>query len=167
MNPNSKSVSKVDITDNHILYTVGKVPQPSGPTQSPTNFGLGKEFMFQMNFIATNDPMAKSKAKKGPVLKDPELNLLQIEGSCGTNQFNWTLEHSRRNTVLVTGKAEKALTGQFPQRVVVGQHAQGFPKSTLDARLYLNVKSPFSALISGIQGSGKSHSVWLYLKGAY
>ncbi|KAI7961296.1 hypothetical protein MJO28_001785 [Puccinia striiformis f. sp. tritici] len=158
MNPNSKSVSKVDITDNHILYTVGKVPQPSGPTQSPTNFGLGKEFMFQMNFIATNDPMAKSKAKKGPVLKDPELNLLQIEGSCGTNQFNWTLEHSRRNTVLVTGKAEKALTGQFPQRVVVGQHAQGFPKSTLDARLYLNVKSPFSALISGIQGSGKSHS---------
>ncbi|KAI7933717.1 hypothetical protein MJO28_017509 [Puccinia striiformis f. sp. tritici] len=143
MNPNSKLVSKVDITNNRILYTVGKVPQPSGPTQSPTNFGLGKKFMFQINSLATNDPTAKSN---------------KIEGSCGTNQFNLALEHSSRNVVLITGKAEKALAGQFPQRAVIGsifgQHAPGFSKTTLDPRLYLNVNTPFSALICGIQGSG-------------
>ncbi|KAH9469508.1 hypothetical protein Pst134EA_006800 [Puccinia striiformis f. sp. tritici] len=154
MNPNSKLVSKVDITNNRILYTVGKVPQPSGPTQSPTNFGLGKKFMFQINSLATNDPTAKSN---------------KIEGSCGTNQFNLALEHSSRNVVLITGKAEKALAGQFPQRAVIGsifgQHAPGFSKTTLDPRLYLNVNTPFSALICGIQGSGKSHSASVILEG--
>ncbi|KAI7965973.1 hypothetical protein MJO29_001721 [Puccinia striiformis f. sp. tritici] len=129
MNPNSKLVSKVDITNDCILYTLGKVYQTSGPTQSPTNFGLGKGFTFQINSIATNDPMAK----------------------------------------LIISKAEKALAGQFPQRAVVisivGQHAQGFPKTTLDPRLYLNVNTPFSALICGVQGSGKSHSASVILEG--
>ncbi|KNF05533.1 hypothetical protein PSTG_01344 [Puccinia striiformis f. sp. tritici PST-78] len=148
MNPNSKSVSKVYIANNCILYTVGKVSQPSGPTQSPTNFGLGKEFMFKINSTATNDSMADSKAKKGPTPKDPELDLLQIEGSCRTNQFNSTLEHSSRNTQ-------------------VGQHAQGLPKTTLDPRLYLNVKTPFSALIHSVQGSIKSHSALVILEGSH
>ncbi|KAI7937246.1 hypothetical protein MJO28_016145 [Puccinia striiformis f. sp. tritici] len=129
MNPNSKSVSKVYIANNCILYTVGKVSQPSGPTQSPTNFGLGKEFMFKINSTATNDSMADSKAKKGPTPKDPELDLLQIEGSCRTNQFNSTLEHSSRNTVLVTRKAEKALAGQFPQCAVVGSRLASMLKA--------------------------------------
>ncbi|POW04225.1 hypothetical protein PSTT_10523, partial [Puccinia striiformis] len=74
-----------------------------------------------------------------------------------------------RNAVLITGKAEKALAGQFPQRAVVGsifgQHAPGFPKTTLDPRLFLNVNTPFSALICGIQGSGKSHSAFVILEG--
>ncbi|KAI7961045.1 hypothetical protein MJO28_001534 [Puccinia striiformis f. sp. tritici] len=146
MNPNSKSLSKVDIANNCILYTVGTVPQPSGPTQSPTSFGLVKEFTFQINSIATNDPVAKSKAKKGPAPKDPD-----------------------RNAVLVTGKAEKALACRFPQYAVVGsivgRHAQGFPKTTLDPRLYLNVNTPISALICGIQRSGKSHSASVMLEG--
>ncbi|KNF06629.1 hypothetical protein PSTT_11666 [Puccinia striiformis] len=48
---------------------------------------------------------------------------------------------------------------------IVGRHAQGFPKTTLDPRLYLNVNTPISALICGIQRSGKSHSASVMLEG--
>ncbi|POW09004.1 hypothetical protein PSTT_07093 [Puccinia striiformis] len=42
---------------------------------------------------------------------------------------------------------------------------KAFQKTTLDTRLHLNVNSPFSALICGVQGSGKSHSALVMLEG--
>jgi hypothetical protein len=68
----------------------------------------------------------------------------------------------------VTGEAEQLSPGKFPQRAVIGsivsQHAHGFPKTTSNPKLYLNVNTPFSALICGVQGSGKSHSASVILE---
>ncbi|KAA1119465.1 hypothetical protein PGT21_026435 [Puccinia graminis f. sp. tritici] len=106
---------------------------------------------------------------KPPVLNDPEVDLLQVQRSDGTSNLDSTLEHSTRNAVLVTGEAEKSSPGQFPQRAVVGsivgQYAHGFPRIPPNPKLYLNVNTPFSTLICGVQGSGKSHSASVILEG--
>ncbi|KAA1084038.1 hypothetical protein PGT21_015066 [Puccinia graminis f. sp. tritici] len=106
---------------------------------------------------------------KPPVLNDPEVDLLQVQRSDGTSNLDSTPEHSTRNAVLVTGEAEKSSAGQFPQRAVVGsivgQYAHGFPRITPNPKLYLNVNTPFSTLICGVQGSGKSHSASVILEG--
>jgi len=115
------------------------------------------------------DSVSSSPEQETPT-KDPELDLLQPPSQGEADGLGkGTLEHSDRNAVLVTGDAEKLSPGQFPQRAVLGtilsQHAQGLPKTTEDPKLYLNVNSPFSALICGVQGSGKSHSASVILEG--
>ncbi|KNZ58270.1 uncharacterized protein VP01_1961g3 [Puccinia sorghi] len=135
------------------------------PTKEPytSTCELANNFTLQIDAVPG---IAKQKMPK----KDPELDLLQLPSQGGAVGLGYgTLEHSDRNAVLVTGDAEKLSPGKFPQRAVLGtilsQHARGFPKTIENPKLYLNVNSPFSALICGVQGSGKSHTASVILEG--
>jgi len=148
---------------------------PTGlPLAPPSSCcGFGKEIKLQLDVVeasAKQKKQKKQKQKQQNPTKDPELDLLHLfsiggEGGCDNNAF----DHSARNAVLVTGDAEKLSPGNFPQRAVLGtilsQHARSLPKTTEDPKLYLNVNIPFSALICGVQGSGKSHSASVILEG--
>ncbi|KAA1098105.1 hypothetical protein PGT21_028460 [Puccinia graminis f. sp. tritici] len=154
--------------DDQVTYnTSSKISQPSPSLMlARPSFGFGSDFTFQLNSISSGSV----PTFKPPVFNhDPELELLQVQGSHETNTLDSTLEHSTRNAVLVTGEAEKSSAGLFPQRAVVGsivgQYAHGFPRITANPKLYLNVNTPFSTLICGVQGSGKSHSASVILEG--
>lgn len=49
---------------------------------------------------------------------------------------------------------------------VVSQHADHLPPTAFERALWLNMNSPFSALLCGVQGAGKSHSTAVMLEAA-
>ncbi|KAG0150647.1 hypothetical protein CROQUDRAFT_104293 [Cronartium quercuum f. sp. fusiforme G11] len=97
---------------------------------------------------------------------DPEQRLLSYEASYDQNP---TIEHETKNAPLFTADAFETLSAKCPQRAVLGsilsQHASGFPKVTNNPKLYINVNTPFSCVICGVQGSGKSHTASVLLEG--
>ncbi|KAF9008922.1 hypothetical protein BDQ17DRAFT_1301128 [Cyathus striatus] len=42
---------------------------------------------------------------------------------------------------------------------IISVQSKGIAETTNDSRLYLNTNAPFSAIVCGVQGSGKSHTV--------
>ncbi|MBW0526223.1 hypothetical protein O181_065938 [Austropuccinia psidii MF-1] len=78
-------------------------------------------------------------------------------------------EDEFKNVPIITGDAATLSNHQFPQRTILGtvisQHARDFPKNLQIPKLYINTNTPFSAIICGVQGSGKSHSASVLLEG--
>ncbi|KZT72717.1 hypothetical protein DAEQUDRAFT_805007, partial [Daedalea quercina L-15889] len=82
-------------------------------------------------------------------------------------------DHELRTAPIVTREAFIAAGGHasFPQRGLLGSVVEIYDKSgtrTYDGggeqRIYLNTNTPFSTLVCGVQGSGKSHTVSVMLE---
>ncbi|KAI0314555.1 hypothetical protein OF83DRAFT_1136202 [Amylostereum chailletii] len=100
-------------------------------------------------------------------IQDPELALLGDDPSLDTTASYNT--HAFRTSPVFTGDALHELGDNImPQRAVYGrvlaQHAAGFPEKPTSPQLYINTNAPFSALVCGVQGSGKSHSTSVLLE---
>lgn len=78
-------------------------------------------------------------------------------------------EHEIKNAPIFTADALPSLRTQCPQRAVLGsilsQHALGFPGMTEKRQVYININTPFSSVVCGVQGSGKSHTASVLLEG--
>ncbi|VDC07734.1 unnamed protein product [Peniophora sp. CBMAI 1063] len=107
-------------------------------------------------------------------LSDPEDSLLALPSSTTADSAN---THALRTAPIITSDALIHLgPGVIPQRAVYGrllsQHAPGFPSQCRADRkakggagkVYVNTNAPFSALVCGVQGSGKSHSTSVLLE---
>ncbi|GJE88159.1 hypothetical protein PsYK624_042420 [Phanerochaete sordida] len=97
---------------------------------------------------------------------DPELDLLgddaQPDASSGP-------AHAFKTAPIFTGDAFGLLgPSVLPQRAlygrILGQHAPNFPEAPVSPKLYINTNAPFSAVVCGVQGSGKSHSTSVLLE---
>ncbi|KAG8929014.1 hypothetical protein FRC01_005053 [Tulasnella sp. 417] len=82
-----------------------------------------------------------------------------------------TISHQIVTAPLITRDAfmfEDGLTKAVPQYGVLGSivsvHSQGMVEAHGDNRIYLNTNAPFSAVVCGVQGSGKSHTVGVLLE---
>ncbi|PCH41312.1 hypothetical protein WOLCODRAFT_151354 [Wolfiporia cocos MD-104 SS10] len=82
-------------------------------------------------------------------------------------------DHELRTAPVFTREAYVAAGGAatFPQRGLLGLVLETFDKDgkrpeeeSDDPRLYINSNAPFSALVCGVQGSGKSHTVSVMLE---
>ncbi|VDB85071.1 unnamed protein product [Peniophora sp. CBMAI 1063] len=96
----------------------------------------------------------------------PELELLSDDGLHAADTVGL---HALRTAPIVTGDALQDIGLEtLPQRAVYGelleQHADGFPLHAQVPQLYINTNAPFSALVCGVQGSGKSHSTSVLLE---
>ncbi|KAI0796526.1 hypothetical protein C8Q75DRAFT_790700 [Abortiporus biennis] len=109
------------------------------------------------NLVRVESPLSSltSSSDEGD---EEELELLTPQGSCRDLDTRILREHEISTAPLVTRAAFVAAGGQktFPQRGVLGQ--------LLDYELYINTNAPFSTLVCGVQGSGKSHTVSLMLE---
>ncbi|KZV75963.1 hypothetical protein PENSPDRAFT_680683 [Peniophora sp. CONT] len=105
---------------------------------------------------------------------DPEDALLPLPSSSAADEAD---THALRTAPIITSDALHHLgPGVIPQRAVYGrllaQHAPGFPSQSVAERkgkggtgkVYVNTNAPFSALVCGVQGSGKSHSTSVLLE---
>lgn len=100
------------------------------------------------------------------VQDDPEMDLL---AAVSTSAAPTATAHSRKTAPVFTGDVfDAAGTNVFPQRALYGQvmlqSAEGFPEQLLNRKIYINSNAPFSALVCGVQGSGKSHSTSVLLE---
>ncbi|KAF8651052.1 hypothetical protein AX16_004915 [Volvariella volvacea WC 439] len=102
---------------------------------------------------------------------DLEMDLLQVHSSSneGTPRNNDAMDHIYKNAPVLTGDAAKILGPHaVPQRAVYGrilsQVIDGEQQSVDIPKLYVNTNAPFSAVICGLQGSGKSHSTSVLLE---
>ncbi|KAG9048457.1 hypothetical protein FS837_012831 [Tulasnella sp. UAMH 9824] len=82
-----------------------------------------------------------------------------------------TISHQLVTAPLITRDAftfGDGLANAVPQYGVLGSivsvHAQGMVEVHNDDRIYLNTNAPFSAVVCGVQGSGKSHTVGVLLE---
>ncbi|OBZ76112.1 hypothetical protein A0H81_03802 [Grifola frondosa] len=82
-------------------------------------------------------------------------------------------DHELRTAPILTRDAYLAAGGHrsFPQRGVLGSILAVYDKSGSNtgnvpdgSRIYVNTNAPFSALVCGVQGSGKSHTVAVLLE---
>ncbi|GJE88163.1 hypothetical protein PsYK624_042460 [Phanerochaete sordida] len=99
-------------------------------------------------------------------LVDPELDLLGEETSPEDSPGSL---HAFKTAPIFTGDAFAALgPSVLPQRAlygrVIAQQAVNFPVRPTSSKLYINTNAPFSALVCGVQGSGKSHSTSVLLE---
>jgi len=82
---------------------------------------------------------------------DGELELLDLDQTVQTIG-----EHELKTSPLVT-RDVIALSEQFAQRGLLGSvlsvHATGLPHRTVDPRIYLNLNTPSSGLVCGVQVS--------------
>ncbi|KAF7790865.1 hypothetical protein EIP86_001823 [Pleurotus ostreatoroseus] len=82
-------------------------------------------------------------------------------------------DHELSTAPLLTRDAYMAAGNQstFPQRGLLGSvlEFEGEPitGTTIDSRLYMNTNAPLSALVCGVQGSGKSHTVAVMLENMF
>ncbi|KAF7791008.1 hypothetical protein EIP86_001967 [Pleurotus ostreatoroseus] len=101
---------------------------------------------------------------------DPELDLLSDEPAPG-EQTATASSHALRTAPILTGDVLDDLSHCiFPQRAlygrVIAQHtsSNSEPDEIVSPKLYINTNTPFSALVCGVQGSGKSHSTSVLLE---
>ncbi|KAH9951838.1 hypothetical protein B0H21DRAFT_194021 [Amylocystis lapponica] len=81
-------------------------------------------------------------------------------------------DHELRTAPIITRAAYVAAGGHanFPQRGVLGSvisvydQSGGIADVSDNSRLYVNTNAPFSAIVCGVQGSGKSHTVSVLLE---
>ncbi|KAL4241205.1 hypothetical protein ABKN59_000329 [Abortiporus biennis] len=99
-----------------------------------------------------------------------ELDLLDT-----TETINYHLEHELRTAPVFTRSSllHAGIPKPETQYGVLGQQLSihqgddtGGPDDT-DSRLYVNTNAPFSALVCGVQGSGKSHTVSVLLENMF
>ena len=94
----------------------------------------------------------------GPALPfDPELRLLQVFGSVPSTET--TTNHTFKTAPVITGDAFEALGAQcIPQKAVYGalysQHGVGAAALIRSPKVYINMNTPFSALVCGVQVRG-------------
>ncbi|THG98002.1 hypothetical protein EW026_g4118 [Hermanssonia centrifuga] len=96
---------------------------------------------------------------------DPELELLFNDAE----EDDGGAQHAMRTAPVFTGDAFISLGPDImPQRAlygrIVSQHVPGFPTIPSSPKFYINTNAPFSALVCGVQGSGKSHSTSVLLE---
>ncbi|KAI0344940.1 hypothetical protein BDW22DRAFT_1469295 [Trametopsis cervina] len=97
---------------------------------------------------------------------DPELDLL---GDDPSTEYTAGAHHSSRTAPVFSGDALDMLgTSVFPQRALYGrlisQHAPQLAERPSVPKVYINTNTPFSAVVCGVQGSGKSHSASVLLE---
>ncbi|KZV75964.1 hypothetical protein PENSPDRAFT_680684 [Peniophora sp. CONT] len=95
-------------------------------------------------------------------------NALLVDDAEDTDMDSAAL-HGLKTAPIITSDALDSLpSGVVPQVAVYGrlisQHAQNLPAKPGSERLYINTNAPLSALICGVQGSGKSHSTSVLLE---
>ncbi|KIP04589.1 hypothetical protein PHLGIDRAFT_189641 [Phlebiopsis gigantea 11061_1 CR5-6] len=98
--------------------------------------------------------------------EDLELELL---GDDTSEDESTGSAHAFRTAPIFTGDALQSLgTTVLPQRALYGrvlaQQVPNFPLRPHNRKLYINTNAPFSALVCGVQGSGKSHSTSVLLE---
>ncbi|KAF8651035.1 hypothetical protein AX16_004898 [Volvariella volvacea WC 439] len=105
---------------------------------------------------------------------DPEMKLVRAHGNSGAGNTaamgnSNAIDHSYKTAPVITGDAAERLgEGVIPQRAVYGgilsQVIDGEECESSIPKLYINTNAPFSAVICGLQGSGKSHSTSVLLE---
>ena len=90
---------------------------------------------------------------------DPELDLLG-EGPSLNEEGSVAADHTRKTAPVFTGEALQALgPSVMPQRALYGrlisQHSPNLPEKPAVPKVYFNTNAPFSAVICGVQVSGK------------
>lgn len=118
-------------------------------------------------FEKDTDSLLRSRV--APVTVDPELELLGEKHDENTIDESAAANHTRQTAPVLTGDAVDILGDTVvPQRAVYGrilsQHITGCPQMPVSPKLYINSNAPFSALVCGVQGSGKSHTTSVLLE---
>ncbi|KAG8743267.1 hypothetical protein FRC12_015090 [Ceratobasidium sp. 428] len=97
---------------------------------------------------------------------EAEFSLLDIGGA---NQPSGSDDHELKTAPLVTREAlDMGVNEHVKQYGLLGQVAAVYSKSRSerfrDPRIYVNTNAPMSAVVCGVQGSGKSHTVGVLLE---
>ncbi|KAF8518615.1 hypothetical protein JB92DRAFT_3112943 [Gautieria morchelliformis] len=97
---------------------------------------------------------------------DPELALLGGDSNGDEFDTNGEANHAHITAPMVTGDVCDAMGSTiFPQRAVYGSILDASTGVQVKSRkLYINTNSPFSGIVCGVQGSGKSHSTSVLLE---
>ncbi|KAI0796532.1 hypothetical protein C8Q75DRAFT_198887 [Abortiporus biennis] len=98
------------------------------------------------------------------------LEELQLLTHHKTKAYEEQIDHEHRTAPLFTRDAyvDVGLHNEKSQYGVLGStlaiYEKAVPRVPTDPRLYINTNAPFSALVCGVQGSGKSHTVSVILE---
>ncbi|KAI6105717.1 hypothetical protein EDD17DRAFT_308389 [Pisolithus thermaeus] len=109
----------------------------------------------------------------GQAAADSAYDELQLLHDNPSNLKARSKEHEVRTAPIITRDAYVAAGyhEQTSQYGVLGRTMSIFngltPYTPLDPRLYVNTNAPFSAVICGVQGSGKSHTVSVLLESMF
>ncbi|EIM79532.1 uncharacterized protein STEHIDRAFT_163570 [Stereum hirsutum FP-91666 SS1] len=98
----------------------------------------------------------------------PEAELLfrYVSSSQHDTDLSLAGSHSMRTAPLFTNEALNVIgTTVLPQRAVYGNVLHSLQEPSPLTKLYVNTNAPFSAVVCGLQGSGKSHSTAVLLEG--
>ena len=96
-------------------------------------------------------------ANPTPALLDPELHLLQAQGSVPLTDT--VVNHTFKTAPVFTGDAYEVLGDRcLPQRAIYGtllsQHGPDAMGMVRSPKLFVNMNTPFSALVCGVQVCG-------------
>ncbi|KAG8892232.1 hypothetical protein FRC01_014276, partial [Tulasnella sp. 417] len=156
---------------NDRTNTGSSVPQPGpkDPTATQTMFSAYRSF-------SSSEGGSSSKSNS---LADASSNTSTSELGCLEDEFDLLggddIEEGPTHEIitapLITRDAfafGEGLLKTVPQYGVLGSilsvHEQGRREEFKDRRMYLNTNAPFSAVVCGVQGSGKSHTVGVLLE---
>lgn len=141
------------------------VPQ-SRPIPTPTPIPASFISTFANLSTSSTGPAETMSTDSTCPVVDPEHRLLSQHTLHDASNIS---DHERKNTPVFTADALPKLRQDCPQRAVLGsvisQHAPGFPSKTKKPQIYVNANTPFSSVICGVQGSGKSHTASVLLEG--
>ncbi|KAF9247148.1 hypothetical protein BU15DRAFT_84696 [Melanogaster broomeanus] len=143
--------------------------------------GLGQKPKKPGKFLPSSTSLSSSHAtaatKSGAHQDTPNLRLPQDELSLlhdsSVNVRGRSKDHELRTAPIVTRDAYVAagyrehttqygVLGRALSILYYSNKSQAY--SPLDPRLYINTNAPFSAVVCGVQGSGKSHTVSILLE---
>ncbi|KIM68689.1 hypothetical protein SCLCIDRAFT_1208887 [Scleroderma citrinum Foug A] len=117
-------------------------------------------------------PVTNGFASQQPTSDAAYDELLLLSDSASSTKGR-SKEHELRTAPIITRDAYVAAGyhDQATQYGVLGRTMNIFngsvPYSPIDPRLYVNTNAPFSAVICGVQGSGKSHTVSVLLENMF
>jgi hypothetical protein len=119
-----------------------------------------------LNFLRPED--AENVVPVGERAPIPALTsqayLLHSEAEAGKNSIQSIPDYIEDAVVFSANAIEETNGGLVPQHGLLGvvsgkQQESTANQSDQDARVFLNTNIPFSVMICGLQGSGKSHSM--------
>lgn len=177
--PRNKFTNARRFTADALARTPSEVPQRGVPGPVTYQHAFGSPFVTgsQQIYINTNTSFVSTPGLLHPApepsppsyfidIPDPELRLLSLDSPHDGFEAP---QHERTNAPLFTADVLDSMPTEFPQRAVLGsvisQHAPGFPLATEGPQIYINTNTPFSTVICGVQGSGKSHTASVLLEG--
>ncbi|KAH7888248.1 hypothetical protein F5I97DRAFT_1926676 [Phlebopus sp. FC_14] len=120
----------------------------------------------------TPPPPEKEQPEEAPLYDLKTVQAAKLEHLKG-RKADLSKDHEMRTAPLITREAY--IAGAFNKRStqygVIGEtlaiHSKSSAHVPIDPRLYVNTNAPFSAVVCGVQGSGKSHTVSVLLENMF